>query len=208
MKCEETFRAFVAIEISDEARKGIAGFQTRLARVASGTRWVPPRNVHLTLAFLGDISAETGEGLCRALDEVASSSSPFSFEVAGTGVFGKRGAPRIVWAGVRGDVSRLRALHARLTARLADLGLRSDDRPFAPHLTVARIRDPRRATELVRKLANWRDASFGHVTVRRVVLMRSVLGPTGAVYSLVHQAPLGEASGEGTAPPPATEERD
>src|SRR5262245_22813927 len=134
-------RLFVGVELSDAARRLAAEVARALQRElekALGARWVAPQNMHLTVRFVGyvpdDRAAAVLEALMRPLDVPA-----FEIELGGCGRFPSRGAPRVLWIGVRTGLASLRTLHEEFNRRLAPIGYEPESRPFSAHLTLARI---------------------------------------------------------------------
>lgn len=183
-------RAFAAAETNEEVRRQLARFQSHLAHAGVQAKWVAPEKVHLTLAFIGDMPADMVQRVGDAIDRVAAACRPFEYAVRGTGFFGTAAAPRVVWAGVEtGD--GLQPLAAGICAALRDLNIRVEDRPFKPHLTIARLRFARGAQLLMTELAKVRDFDFGRVAVDSSVLVKSTLLPAGPVYEVLRRSPLG-----------------
>lgn len=143
-------RTFVAVELGDDARAALACTLARLARALPGVRWVDAPRVHLTLAFLGELDDERLDAVGAAAEEAAGLARPFTLRIAGLGMFGTPVAPQVVWAGVGGDLPRLLRLQAGLADALETRGFARETRPFAPHLTLARLRDPLGAEALGR----------------------------------------------------------
>lgn len=143
-------RTFVAIELGDQARAYLVRAIGRLGRALPPVRWVDPAGIHLTLAFLGELDEARLPAVDVAVDIAAQAARPFTLEVAGLGTFGPPFAPHVVWAGVGGDLRRLRELHATLAVALEAQGFARDVRPFSPHLTLARLRDPLAPDETAR----------------------------------------------------------
>lgn len=187
---DDVLRAFVAVGINEEVREALARIQAGLKRTAARVSWVAPANVHLTLVFLGNIFAAQVEQLGSALDAVVSAFQPFSFDVAGAGTFGPSNAPRVVWVGVEDPSGALMALQARVAQAVRDRGFNLEARAFRPHLTLGRVRARRGASDLTSHLQSFKSIRCGRVDVKRVLLMRSRLGPHGAVYSTLHEACL------------------
>jgi 2'-5' RNA ligase len=154
-------------------------------------KWVAPESIHLTLHFLGAVLEERVGGIEAAVAEAAAGARALFLEVKGAGGFPNARRPRVLWAGVVGDVQPLAALVVDLGRRLAPLGFPAEDRPFSPHLTLGRARDSRGAAGLAGGLAklsaqegvSWRAAD--------ICLIRSVLSPAGAKYEILSRAPLG-----------------
>ena len=107
----ETVRVFVAVSISDEARAQLVEAVARIRReVPDGVQWANPDGMHLTLKFLGNIPAPTLHPLYECLAPVVDGHSPFPLELAGLGAFPNRRRPRVLWAGVTGDMNALSLL--------------------------------------------------------------------------------------------------
>jgi len=160
---------------------------------APPVRWVRPEGIHLTLKFLGAVPAQRVSDICAALAPTVEGIRPLGLSLGGLGTFGGRRGARVVWVGIEGDIERVSELQRRVEAALARLGFRPEDRPFSPHLTLARVpdhvgsADRERLWELTGALATPEAAP---VTIREVSLMRSILGPGGAVYERLAAFPL------------------
>jgi 2'-5' RNA ligase len=190
-----TRRLFVALDPPEPVRRRLAALGVDLRRAASraadAVRWVPPENVHLTLQFLGAVPEERVADVEAAVRAAASVARPLSLEVRGAGGFPNARRPRVVWAGLGGDVAPLAALARDLGRRLAPLGFAPEERPFSPHLTLGRARDGRGAPGLAGALARAAEADGTPWRVAEVVLVESHLSPGGPRYEVVARAPLG-----------------
>jgi len=94
-------RLFLAVDLPDSLRRGLGELQRRLRSDLTGWRWVRPEGIHLTMRFLGEV-AEEEDARQRTAWRLAAGACPrVRFRVGGTGVFPPRGAPRVLWAGVR-----------------------------------------------------------------------------------------------------------
>lgn len=100
-------------------------------------RWVRPENWHITLAFLGDVEEARLPDLRERLGRAASRAVPMELSLAGAGHFGGRA----LWVGVHGDRDRLGRLAESLSAAARRSRIAMEDRPYRPHLTLARSRD-------------------------------------------------------------------
>ncbi|MEV4620891.1 RNA 2',3'-cyclic phosphodiesterase [Asanoa sp. NPDC049573] len=150
-------------------RAAAAGVNTRLAR---------PETYHLTLAFLGEVAderlADVEVAVGRAVDRVPPPVPEVA--LAGGGRFG-RGAFTLMWVGVTGDLDPMRALHKGLRRELKRARLPYDERPWKPHLTLARPGDRLPRAEVDADRAALNDYEGPRWPVRELVLMRSQLGP-------------------------------
>ena len=186
-------RAFVAVEVPLAVRRALVARQAFLRKAETHVAWVPLTNLHLSLAFLGDIPSIMVEMLALALDETAASNAPFVCVVKGLGTFGGSRAPRVVWAGLA-PCPPLMRLQRELVGHLGGLGVDVESREYHPHITLGRIRSPRSADRLVKAADAAREDLLGEVPVESVALMRSRLCPAGAEYTLLHSAALRKAS--------------
>src|SRR5262249_16826306 len=133
-------RLFLAIDLDDVSRAAIAKEQARLrtaCEAGSPMRWVGPDQMHLTLVFIGQVDdergARMGEAFARRVDRRA-----FDLMFGGIGVFPAPGAARALWVGTLEGHVELAALQRELAARAVQLGAVIEQRPFSPHLTIAR----------------------------------------------------------------------
>ena len=196
MTCaDERVRCFVAIELSDEARRSIGTLVAGLREAGvRGLRPVNPEGVHLTLKFLGDVAASQVGGVASAVEGAAADVQPFDLELRGVGGFPDLRRPRVLWVGVGGDLEALQRLYSALEEALSPLGFPPEGRAFTPHLTLARIRDGTSPEERARAAAvltslAWEEGAS--VAVAGVSLMRSTLLPGGAVYARLRWAGFG-----------------
>jgi 2'-5' RNA ligase len=162
---------------------------------------------HLTLAFLGETSPDVVPPLAEAIATAVGPLSRFRMTIEGVGAFPSAARPGVVWAGVREGREAVVDLARRVEVALAPLVPRRDARPFAPHVTLLRVRGPRDLEKARRMLSEWSVRSFASVEVAEVVLYESELRPQGAVHTALRRIPL--AGPAVTRPPgasPATEE--
>lgn len=159
----------------------------RQAEQLRGWRWIPSEQWHLTLRFFGACDDRIAQRLEQALESASRVSSLAPLELAGVGVFPSRGAARILWCGVEGELDRLGNCVAQLEDVAQRLGFAPELRPLKPHLTVARARA--REQQPDRPAAT--SERFGQLAIDRLLLLHSELRPAGATYRLVRSWPLG-----------------
>lgn len=188
-------RLFMGLRLPDAMREALNAAQRAILRRDRGGYWrpVPPENLHLSLVFIGDTTAEAVPSFSDAMRTAAQRCEPFEWAVEGWGVFGRPERPRVWWAGVRSSVALVK-LQESLALACADCGLASDDRPFRPHITLARARRGSRRVSTGFEEAIAPGASpvaFGHLGAQEVILWRSHLGPNGARYEALATASIG-----------------
>ena len=191
----EQIRSFIAIELPEEAKKGLARLRKGLERDEHKfVKWVDPGGIHLTLKFLGNIPSKRVAEITEAIEEAAQGVSPFHLEISGLGAFPSLRQARVFWVGIGGELDKLSRLQQNIDSALAALGFAKEERPFVPHLTLARIREGASSSE---------RRSFGElvgsiifedkypVEVEAIRLMRSQLMPAGAIYTCLSLVGLG-----------------
>jgi len=188
----EAIRSFIAVSISEGARRQIADLLDRLRREPGvEVRWVRPELMHLTLAFLGDVSQDFLECAKARLVEVAQQHKAFTMQLKGLGAFPSPSCARVVWVGTEQGKDEVCTLQAGVVKALRSVGYQPERRPFSPHLTIGRQRIPGDVSRAV--AVEFESEPF---TVGRVVLFRSVLQPPGPVYSVLAEFPLSSQPGQ------------
>jgi RNA 2',3'-cyclic 3'-phosphodiesterase len=178
----EQKRVFVGVDLPKEAKNQVADYIDALRFRYSSVRasWPRPENLHITLRFVGNVGPDELDELTRRTDQVAAVHAPIDAVLAGTGNFAQR---RIrsdaLWIGIKAD--GLLGIAAGLAVERS--------RPFVPHLTIARLKDPASGRELVQAHL---DANFGPITFRieELVIYESTLQPSGSVYSVLSKHQL------------------
>jgi 2'-5' RNA ligase len=169
-------RLFVAVVLPPATRDSLAAAVAPVRERHGGPRWIPPERWHITLVFLGAVDEAVAlPRLHRALAVAAGDAAPLRLQVAGAGRFPGGGAPRVLWAGVTGDLDALTAL-ARATRRAARASRITVERAaFRAHLTLGRWRQGDDADgDIDAALADYRGPAF---EVTEIELLRSHLGP-------------------------------
>lgn len=186
-------RAFFAVAF-EPPLEGPAALLSRALRPVAGRDWrfAPPGTVHLTLRFLGEISDETASAARRAAASVAARTEPFAVAPGPAGAFPAPSRARVLWMGLVDHDGRLARLREDLDAALATLPLARDDRPFTPHVTVARRRMPGRG-DAARLLAAAPPPAGGFHRAVAILFVASVLAPEGARHAVLARFPLGPA---------------
>lgn len=187
---DESLRCFIALDIPASVRENLARAQECFARSQVRISWIPAGNLHLTLAFLGYTLESALVPLRAGLDQIAAGVAPFQMSVTGAGTFGRPGFPRVVWAGIQGPPPELQRIHVGLKALLQGLEIPQEDRPFAPHITLGRVKSPDKGGALTSALASIKNDPFGDVQVDRLLIMRSHLDEPRVRYSVLHESPL------------------
>lgn len=186
-------RAFIAIEIPQEIKNRIDSQTAGLRRaIGRSVRWVSVNNIHLTLKFLGEISAANVGALAQAVEIEASRHQSFEIGIAGLGVFPNPRRPRVLWIGVQSP-AELGVLQHQIEIATSRLGYPGDGKAFSPHLTIGRMREQTTPEENQTLRDNLETIQIGHIgrfAADTIHLIRSDLKSDGPAYTRLASAPL------------------
>ena len=183
-------RSFIAIDFPEEIRKALEDIQKELKQCGAGVRWVKPGSIHLTLKFLGNIHPAQVEDIALAVAQEIRDEPPITLGAAGLGAFPSRRKPRVIWIGMEGEVQRLTRIQTRVENALEPLGFVREKRGFRPHLTIGRVKDRRKLQALIDAMAELKIPEFDSFDVTEIILYKSDLRPTGAIYTKLHRMSL------------------
>ena len=169
-------RLFFALPLPSHVQAELATCQKIWSKTFTNVKWVKEENIHLTLKFLGEVSANQLKQVAAAARPALAGYHPFTIRVNRAGVFPHLQRARILWVGLEDHNNMLTKLQRDLEKHLASLGFPYDTRSFTPHLTLGRLRQPTRIKLPVLPVDNL------VIPVSNVVLYESILNPQGPVY--------------------------
>lgn len=180
-------RLFTAIDIPEEIRDTLRATLARLKPKAK-LRWSKPENLHITTKFLGEVPAERLSAVIQALEAIPAGAA-IPLEVRGIGWFPNPHAPRILYAGIQAP-EWLAQLHVRTDEALAAIGVPKENKPFRPHLTLARIDGRVELADLRQAIFELPTSQFGAFVAESFHLYESQTGGAGSVYTKLAEFPL------------------
>ena len=193
-------RIFIGIDLDPEVRARIERFLEGVEGFAPDARWMRPESLHITLKFIGEQPPERVEAITERLRRVES--SRFEIRIRGYGFFPTAKAPRVFWIGIDAG-PQLAELAESIDIATAELGIPREDRPFSPHLTLARDRgrsgspkwrkgDSPNATfaVLAKRLAAMSELDFSEMTAQEFILYQSQLSSGGSKYTKLQRFAL------------------
>ncbi len=185
-----TTRTFIAVPLSETSVNKVARLQSNLSNSISCIRWVEPKSLHLTLAFLGDVPDTDLHEICGKVKDSVGLLRGFSLDIVGLGTFPDPAKPRVLWAGLQGDIDALKSLHKAVIVGSTDAGYRPEDERFSPHITLGRIKQGRGPSpvDLTGVVSRHKLWQAGVLDVAAVITYSSSLTPDGPIYD-----PLGTA---------------
>jgi 2'-5' RNA ligase len=194
-------RIFIGIDLDPEVRARIERFLDGVQGLAPDARWVRPESLHITLKFIGEQKPEQVDALSERLQLIVSEA--FDFRVEGYGFFPTATAPRVFWIGIDGG-AQLTKLAASVDALAADFGIAREDRPYSPHLTLARAGGRSGSTKwrasdapnnffaaLEKRLSAMSEMKFGTMRPTEFVLYQSQPSAGGSKYTKLKRFALG-----------------
>ena len=182
-------RLFVAVDAPATVRRLLSEARDRLAASGADVRWEPEEKFHCTLAFLGDTPDELLEPIAAAVGNALRGTGPFPLTYRGIGFFPDRERPRTVWGGVGDTDGVLAHVREEIVRELEAIGIPRDGKPFHAHVTLGRIRSFRHVRRLTTSAESF-TLEQSPVTVREIVIVRSVLKPGGSAYTVLRSIPL------------------
>jgi 2'-5' RNA ligase len=188
-------RCFIAITIPGTLKQSLGGVVKRLRETGADIKWVPETNLHLTVKFLGYTEEEKVDEITGALRKKLSPHPPFYIKIGGIGCFPAGRHPRVIWVGLQ-EYGPLEEIYQGVEGVMTKYGYRPEDRPFSPHLTIGRVRSGKNLAEVLKRLDEFREVSFGELEVKGVALMKSELKPGGAEHSTLAEIPLEGNNGD------------
>jgi 2'-5' RNA ligase len=186
-------RTFIAIKLPKEIKGLLASLQQELKNTGADVKWVEPKNIHLTLKFLGEIDEKTSTKISSILEEVAKDTMSFNIRIACAGAFPKINSPRVLWAGVdKGDLET-KIIAKALEEKIEKIGIPKENRAFSSHITIGRIKSSLNRDELIqglKKLQKYFGAKGAEFCVYKITLFKSTLTPNGPIYEILKEANL------------------
>jgi RNA 2',3'-cyclic 3'-phosphodiesterase len=183
-------RLFVAVDPGAEIVERIGAAVVTARGIAPKARWAPIAGLHVTLVFLGEVPDEQAGEVIARTREVASKHAPMTLRFGGASCFGGR-KMRVLWAGIEGEIEALRAMQKELSLSLVGFGQGLEDRPYTPHLTLARSATASGEPAFDGVVTALAGQVFGEVRVGEVVVYRSDSKTGGSEYTAIARVPLG-----------------
>jgi len=176
-------RVFLGVGLPAGVREAVASEIAQVRVLHATVAWTAPKNLHITLNFLGEISPDRVPLIEREMRVVAAGFDPFSLTAEGGGAFPGTRNPRVLWVGFLEPLELVGQLQQNMEGALSRAGFPRENRPFHPHITVGRTRGalpPAWGERFVQALSG---KLFGVVPVSSFTLYESRLGSEGAVYT-------------------------
>jgi 2'-5' RNA ligase len=181
----ETIRTFIALPLPDKVLAELDKLITGMKPLSRDVKWVRPSSIHLTLKFLGNLNPEQLAAVFAGMDRFFQQrQSSFTLVTGDPGAFPNSRRPRVLWVGVEGSgIPELLNVQNGIEKIMVEEGFPEEKRNFSPHLTVGRFKVARPAEKLMNEYITYNFPAL-EFTLREVLVMKSELKPSGAVYSI------------------------
>ncbi len=184
-------RTFIAIELPQEIKDSLGRLQGKLKAAGADVKWVEPKNIHLTLKFIGEIDEQTQGKVSSGLKEISRASSPFGAALSSCGAFPDTSSPRVIWAGISQGDKEIKFIAQLIEDRLAAAGIPPETRAFSSHITLGRTRSSKNRRELAKLLLYLAEKPLeGQFAVNKITLFKSTLTPHGPTYEILKEFSL------------------
>jgi RNA 2',3'-cyclic 3'-phosphodiesterase len=183
-------RAFIAITPPTTLQQTMAEVRQVFQDLSLPWRWVTPDHIHLTLRFLGNVPDESVTLLLQAMEQAAQGQTAFPLRARALGCFPHPARPRVLWVGLDDPSQALGRLNERLMTALTPLGFPPEDRPFHPHLTLARVQNRMLSSQLLSMLQTYQNRDFGEFLVTQLHIVQSQLQRGGALHTILRSVTL------------------
>jgi len=186
-------RAFIAIRLSLKVEDFLARIQEKLKAPGADVKWVEPRNIHLTLKFLGERDDKRIEEAKTILEETAARFNEYTLQPSSVGAFPDIQHPGVIWIGVNQGAPEKIRLARDIEEGICRIGIPKEKRPFACHITLGRSRTPKNMRGLVEQLSILKEGSWEPapiLKVDKITLFKSTLSSKGPLYEVLHEANL------------------
>jgi len=185
-------RTFIALPLPEKIKDYLCGLQDRLKKTGADVKWVNPKNIHLTLKFLGEINPEQTKELEVFFEKIAAGVSAYTISIGGIGAFPKIQSPRTIWVGIEKGKEETRDLASRLEEKVSTIGIPKEERPYSCHLTIGRTKSSLNRSKLIQGLNDLLKDPISSLEfpVNRIILFKSTLTPGGPIYEVLKEANL------------------
>lgn len=187
-------RVFIGIKINDRIIKRIQAIHTAVIAKEGelqGVKWVEGENIHLTLAFLGEIDDQSAADICSRVTMICQRHREFVLKFSGAGVFGD--PARVLWVGLKDVPAELVDIYEYIGAMCDEFGIGRDCREFDPHVTICRVKTRKSGHKLIDFVKDQQFGDFGEQVIDSIYVCSSQLTETGPVYVCLAKCRLGQA---------------
>ncbi|MFQ5453768.1 MAG: RNA 2',3'-cyclic phosphodiesterase [Candidatus Zixiibacteriota bacterium] len=182
-------RLFIALPLEKKVKDELGEIIVILKQKGGSVKWVNPKNIHLTLKFLGDTEEHLVDEIKEQINVAAEKYEPVQSGISHIGAFPNLNRPRVIWAGIEKNKDILMRIAGILDKKMNKLGWERETRKFKSHLTLGRIRNLKGLENLTGYLKENQLKEIALI-FDRITLFKSTLTPTGPIYDCLHEVKL------------------
>jgi 2'-5' RNA ligase len=180
----QKFRGFIAIDI--ESFPKLLEFEREIKKSGANVKLVEPKNIHLTLKFLGDTDESLIDDIEKIMKDSVKDTKPFEIALKGAGVFPNEKYMKVVWIGIENG-EKIGEIANNIDENASKLGFLKEKRKFSAHLTIARVKNVNDKQALIDIIIKYRDVEFLKINVDSIKLKKSTLTPKGPIYNTLKE---------------------
>ena len=186
-------RSFIAIELPKEIKDTLAQIQETLKKQGADVKWVEPKNIHLTIKFLGEIDEQKLAKVISIMEEAVKDKNTFSLRIWSLGAFPKLDYPKVIWVGLKQGDRETKIIAEGLEEKITKLGIPKEKRSFSSHITLGRVKSNLNRLNLVTVLKNLEgslEKENLEFVATKITLFKSTLTPQGPIYDALKEINL------------------
>ncbi len=183
-------RLFIALPLTKEIEEALGKIIFILKQKSGRVKWVAPKNIHLTVKFLGEVDENKLDEIKKAIQMVAKKYERVNCSLDAVGGFPNLSRPRVIWAGLAGEIENMEKIVNDIEEETFKLGFPKEEKRFKPHLTLGRIKESYGLDDLVNYIKSYRMEPM-NFQMSTLVLFKSTLTPGGPIYDKLFESKLG-----------------
>jgi len=181
------FRGFIAIDLASLPK--LIEFENEIKDTGASVKLVEPKNVHITLKFIGDTEEEKIDEVEEIMKNAVKEVSPFNIQLKSTGVFPNQNYMKVIWIGINNG-EKIGIIANKIDEELSNIGFEKEKRKFSAHLTIGRVKSAKNKDQLVQIIEKYKEFEFADVKVDSIKLIKSELTPKGPIYTTLKEIKL------------------
>jgi 2'-5' RNA ligase len=181
------FRGFIAIDIDSFSK--LIQFENEIKNTGANVKLVEPKNIHITLKFLGDTNEEYIDQIEDIIKKAVKETNPFEIQLKGAGVFPNQNYIKVMWIAIKKG-EPIVEIAKKIDEQISKLGFKREKRGFSAHLTIARVKSAKNKEKLIQIIEKYSDIEFGIIKVDSIKLKMSELTPKGPIYTTLKEIKL------------------
>ncbi len=171
-------RTFIAVDLPNKIKDCLSQIQRNFSSNLAKIKWVEKENLHLTLKFLGELNEAKTNEIKQALSKIKF--KPQTVSISESGVFPSEQYIRVIWVGIK-PAGKIIELHQKIDSTLAELGIRKENRKFATHITLGRVKFVKDKKALIEKIKSL-NIKTDEFVLDSFKLKKSTLTKQGPIY--------------------------